>query len=293
MPSLEASPTPEELIRLGPLDGGGRSTSVELVRWRDERFVLKTDRPGAVEAQLRFAALMADGGLPSLACHRAPDRADQLLVEYVEGSPTLAKAMGRREVAQWGRVVRLMHSVRYSRLVALDEAGEPQATLWPEFIAARIDKTLQVRRDAGDLRPSVLARAGAYLDRLRRYRPQRFVLTHGDLNADNALVRDREVVLIDKAGAIWAAPPLFDLALLYVDTFPGAICAELAGRDGDGALAAAFFSGYRKIAAQDQQWLELFVLLQALRRYPRPSSPWLEALIEGIVSLQQARRERS
>lgn len=133
----------------------------------------------------------------------------------------------------------------------------------------------------------LLDEAEEQLTALPSFRPERFSLTHGDLHLNNALLRDGEIILFDKPAAVWVAPPVLDLCLVYSEAFPGARYG--AARDGDDERLGAFLAGYGSLPPGDESWLDHFVLVRSLRRYPSPFVPEMRKVIEVALERLSAR----
>jgi Ser/Thr protein kinase RdoA (MazF antagonist) len=165
----------------------------------------------------------------------------------------------------------------------LDDAARLQPSTWPDFTASLIERTIaRQRRLQTDLPGDLLDLAAQRLKALLGFTPSRFVLTHGDLHANNALVRADRIVLFDKPADVWSAPAMFDLCLILSEAFPGARYG--ADRPGDPERLAAFLDGYGRLPADEAQWLDHFVLLRSLRRYPSPFVPEMRSIIELALS---------
>ena len=110
--------------------------------------------------------------------------------------------------------------------------------------------------------------------------PSGFSLSHGDLHANNVLLRGREAVLFDKAAQIWACPPVFDLALIY--SVFRASRYGVSQPEGESRLKA-FLAAYGD-NIQDADWLDHFALANGMIRYPNPFVPEQRQIIEGALA---------
>jgi Ser/Thr protein kinase RdoA (MazF antagonist) len=270
------------ITRVRALAGGGESARVELVRVGDRPFVMKTHRLRNIAAERMFHAALAARGLPHLAITDHPDLAsNQILLEYIEGSPTIGRAMSLDAFARMGAAVRGLHAQRADACTQLDARGGEIPASWPDVLQDAIDQAL----DAGaqsDLPEAMLSRIAERLETLTSFTPHAFVLTHGDLHLNNALLRGDDVVLFDKAAGIWSAPPAFDLCLIFSEAFPGARYGV--ARAGDEERLRTFFAGYSAMDDADEHWIDHFVLLRSLRRYPSPFVPELRDVIEAALA---------
>lgn len=269
-----------EIETLRPLAGGGGSATVELVQAAGRLWVLKRHRLREVAAERLFQRLLGEHGLPKLHVEDCEGLGpDQILLEYVPDSPTIGGSPSPDLCRRWGAAIGALHAIRSSEFTVLDEHGSVAAGVWREFVTAQIRDVMARQRNRGsDLPAALLDQAEARLAALSSFDPPGFALTHGDLHLNNALVRGEEIVLFDKPGAVWMAPPVFDLCLIFSEAFPGAHYGV--GRVGDEERLAAFFEGYGEFPHEQSRWLEHFVLLRSLRRYPSPFVPELRSIIE-------------
>jgi Ser/Thr protein kinase RdoA (MazF antagonist) len=267
-----------EFVR--PLVGGGGTASVDLVRAEGREWVLKRHRPRDMAAERLFHRTLRENGLPALYVADCDGLSpDQLLLEFVAGSPTIGGAPAPELCRRWGEAVGRLHRIHAPAFCLLDEAGAPQPADWRDFLATQVRVAIErQRRLATDLPSTFLQRAEDQLARLPEFEPSPFVVTHGDLHLNNALVRSDGIVLFDKPADVWVAPAVFDLCLIFSEAFPGARYG--AAREGDEERLAAFLDGYGKLPREEIDWIEYFVLLRSLRRYPSPFVPELRSIIE-------------
>ncbi len=269
-----------EIETLHPLAGGGGKASVELVRAAGRLWVLKRHRPRDLAAERLFQGVLREHGLPSLAVEDCRGLApDQLLLEYVPGSTTIGGSPSLELCRRFGEAIGGLHRVRSTEFRVLDDQGVVAPANWQDFVASLVREAIdrQRSRDTG-LPARLLDLAEVRLASLASFTPSEFVLTHGDLHVNNALVRGEEIVLFDKPAGVWLAPAIYDLCLIFSEAFPGA--RYDADRDGDEARLSAFLEGYGAFPPEQSQWLEHFVLLRLLRRYPSPFVPEMRSIIE-------------
>lgn len=273
-----------------PLAGGGGGASVDLVAVGDAMRVLKRQSPRHAMAERLFQQALQQAGLPNLRVFEHSDLGpDQVLLEYVEGSTTVGRALSLRSIERYGAAVGRLHAIPSHRFVRLNSAGQLVAANWPDFLQRTVAKGVALQRQrASGLDAAVLDRIEAVLANAEAFEPAYFALAHGDLHLNNALVRGDEVVLFDKAPDVWVAPPVFDLAVIYSEAFPGARYVASEARKSDPGRLAAFESGYGPLPAGGMAWLDHFVLVRSLRRYPNPFVPDLLTTIEGALSRCEA-----
>lgn len=269
----------ETITPLRSLPGGAGEAFVELVEVGGRRYVLKRSSPARAAGERQFQLVLAAAGLPSLALARHPSLgAGDLLLEFVEGSPTLGGSPAPELCARWGAAVAAMHAIRTDGFLRLGSAGEIAPGSWSAFVERLIERALAAGA-AAELPASLLETSARNLGELRGFAPTTFALVHGDLHVNNVLLRGDETVLFDKASRVWSCPPVFDLALVYSEGFPGARYGV--SRPGDDARLDAFLAAYGDLP--DGEWLDHFGLAHSLIRYPHPFVPELREIIDAAL----------
>ncbi|HTX49887.1 MAG TPA: phosphotransferase [Caulobacteraceae bacterium] len=273
-----------EIRRLRTLAGGGENAVVELVEIDGQPFILKRAPPVRVAGERLFQRTMAEAGLPALGTPDHPSlAANELLLEYVDGSPTIGGSPTPDALARWGAAVAGMHGIELAGFQRFD-TDAPAPANWLDYVDWLIERALSTPRDTeGVLPKSLLTEAARKLGALRDFRPLRYVLLHGDLHANNVLLRGDETVLFDRASRIWSGPAVYDLALVVSEGFPGARYGV--DRPGDDARLEAFMAAYGELPADEAPFLDHFALAHALVRYPTPFVPELREIIDAAMAL--------
>jgi thiamine kinase-like enzyme len=271
--------------KIRPLPGGGGSASIELVAVGDETLALKRQSPRHAMAERLFQQALRQAGLPSLRIVDHPELGpDEILLEYVEGSTTVGRALSLPSIERWAAALGKLHAVRSSRFVELGNASQLAETNWSDFLKRVVRTGLARQRQRKDgLDTAILDRIEAVLSSLDTFEPKNFALAHGDLHLNNALIRGDEIVLFDKAPDVWVAPAVFDLAVVYSEAFPGARYGKSAARASDHDRLAAFIFGYDSLPVDETIWLDHFVLVRSLSRYPNPFVPDLLSIIQAAL----------
>lgn len=269
---------------LRPLAGGGGEATVELVEIEDRRLVLKRQSPRHAAAERLFQRTLAGAGLPCLEVMDHPAlRPDQILLEYVEDSATLGGSPTPAACSAWGAAIAGLHAIRPGGFLTLNTVGAIVEDDWPTFLRRAVETGLETQRRRADGLPKPLLDCVALkLAELTEFEDDVFAVAHGDLHLNNALVRGGKVVLFDKSHRLWTAPPVFDLALVWSEGFPGARYVENQARAGDTDRLAAFMAGYGPLP--QVEWLDHFVLLHALDRYPSPFVPDHRSIVEAALA---------
>ena len=111
-------------------------------------------------------------------------------------------------------------------------------------------------------------------------------LIHGDLHANNVLIKGVDLYVFDNADQIMAGDPMYDLSILAI-TLPGALYGVGDDVDRDKPLMAAFIEGYGSDFTQDKDLLDAYVLLRCLERWPNPFEQEIPQIADGILKKQQ------
>lgn len=277
-------PAPE-IRKIRALAGGAGEATVDLVEIDGVQYVLKRQTKHHAALERLFQQTLADAGLPSLRIVDHPSlRPDQILLEYVEGSTTVGGSPSAEVCEHWGVAVARLHAIRSDGFMALDAGARPTLADWPDFLRRTARSGLEAQRlHLGGMPAMLLDRIARKLDALTNFRPKVFAVSHGDLHVNNALCRADQIVLFDKAASLWSAPPVFDVALIYAEAFPGSRYVAGPARAGDDERLAAFMAGYGALPAEQEAWIDHFVLLHALNRYPSPFVPDLRSVVEAAL----------
>ena len=211
------------LVRLQPLHGmePHAEASVELVELG--RAAVRAEAVDAGPRRRRAAVPAGAGGrrpAPPGARHASIARPRRLAAR-VCGRPH-----ARRQRANAGALQPLGRGgIGHARQSAptgscgVDSMGQVVPGSWPELVERLIERGLTKAR-ASDLPAALLEIAAARLGELRDFTPDTFVLVHGDLHANNVLLRGDDAILFDRASRYWSGPAVFDVALIHSEGFP-------------------------------------------------------------------------
>lgn len=141
---------------------------------------------------------------------------------------------------------------------------------------------MKICRDDG-LDKNIVDRINIFIKASNIRETDESVLIHGDLHANNALIKDQNIILFDKGDQIVAGDPMYDLALVAIN-LPGAIYKLGTQIEKDIKLLEAFIEGYGIDFTSDTQKLETYILLRALERWPNPFENELPDIINTILS---------
>ena len=263
---------------------GSYSSKVELVQLGGKKYVLKTADVDDISNEKKFFEILAAKKLPTLKIHSSHElKSNQILLEYIPGSPTFLSHLSVAMCRKWGQLMRKINSIE-SESPAVLMGGKLQAIKWREFIKSRIDQGKKKHLEKKSTLPivAIVKRLSVLLD----YEPIKFGLLHGDAHSNNLLVKNNQLYIFDKNSTIFYGDALFDVALVVIE-FPNKLYVRTARADhqNDAAYLNAFIDGYGYNFLQEQKnIIDLYVLLRAFTRYPNKFEPFLKKIIENIMA---------
>lgn len=256
---------------------GGTSSVLELVSHTGSLWVHKASDTEQAANERAFNQALAKAGIPCLALADAGLPPNELLLEYVQDSRSVANELTEDNIEEWGAEVGKMHAIRSHESAALSADGNLQPVDWTGFVRKEIGRV--IARQTG--RPGGLAKDD--LDRFERrmsswarQAPQSYSLLHADLHSNNALIRNGEVVLFDKGPSIFYGDPLWDLATVIME-FPKAMLSE----EKDWGWEA-FARGYGSNPLRQPSFY-FYALLRSVDRYPNQFLPEQYRLIKFLL----------
>lgn len=272
--------TPNHLHPLGLL-AGAHSSRVELVSWAGTSYVLKTATLEEIANERAFLHALQRAGLPALAEQTHPEvQENQILLEYVEGSPVLGDRLSRERAFAWGKLTRAMHDQTFEASFRLQSRGEREDMPWPDFLEelrqyGKDRRTKNGAQPSGDLEEVM----DHLVEQLTMTPPACISLLHGDYHSNNILCHGERLVPFDKASDIFAGDPLYDLGFVLLDFLEPYV----ASRDEEEmAMYAAFVEGYGGLTAAEQERVETYGALLAYVRSPSPFQPHLPEVLNWL-----------
>jgi Ser/Thr protein kinase RdoA (MazF antagonist) len=265
-----------KIIEIKKLNHADRDASVKLVSIEDHKFVLKTDDPREIAAQKYFNQQLEQHNIPALLAHSHVHlQPNQILLEYVEGSLTLGNVLSEERCRKWGEIVSRMHAIQKSEFSVLDADGHQITAEWSSYIGEYIEAAVRRHRNLPySLGDDLINQVEEILRALIEFKPTELSVTHGDLHVHNVLVKGETLILFDKFADFLVAPAAFDIGLLYAEAFSGAAFPELRlSSPEQQKYFQAFIDGYGPFSAEQQKWLDHFILLRAFYRWPNRFAP--------------------
>jgi len=257
------------------------SSSLKMDQRDHGRVVVKTVDAKERKNETFFHKKMSEMGLPSMSIH---EEGEAIVLDFIENAETLGDNETADNYRLFGEAVRKMHAVKFNHPFYIDQEGKHNEIFWGTFIEhCLIEGSDRQNKNSNGLEKNIVDRITAAINPSGIGDTDRSVLIHGDLHANNALIKDQNIILFDKGDQIVAGDPMYDLALIVID-LPGAIYKLGEKIEEDANLLEAFIEGYGTDFTADRQKLQAYILLRALERWPNPFEKEIPDIINTILS---------
>lgn len=236
---------------------------VEIVQNSEGReLILKTTKDSfSVLIEKKFIEILTEYNLPHLCFFEDESLfTNQLLLEYIQDSPTLAKKETLFWIEKWGSLINKVHAVQSEEAKKMFENGELQALVWKDFLIERYDIAVKKHKISGIFDEEVLENMRSVLEKLCSFDVFKYSLIHSDLHTNNAMIRNDEVVIFDKGNAIFFGDPAYDLAIFFISF-------GFSDLEDDEEKVEAFKRGYDQSYFEVyKEKIELYTLFRAFER---------------------------
>ena len=263
---------------------GGITAQVEHVEIRGAPFVLKTDSQFDVAGEKLFQAELQKLGLPHIAVYDHVDlRPDQMLMQYIDAKSLNGPNFTNENLAKLGQTLARLHTRAFDRFYALDAQARLRPDTWVQFVATMKNTANKTVLPKVGAKKAVERAAG----RLLEQNPRSFVLCHGDVHGNNVFCTDSGIILYDNNADCFVATPHYDLAILFGEVLPGyRYGSENAQGPRDRERMEAFLQGYGSLPEDFDKYIDEYVLLRSLGRYPNHFVARQDAIIELLINQQ-------
>lgn len=264
---------------------GSYGSKVELVEIDEKKYVLKTWKVVESENEKLFLRTLEDNGLPYLKVIDNPElKSNQILLEYIEGSPKLPK--GIENFIKFGQIIRRMHDIKYNNSFKIDEHGEREIIDWSDFLKNALKKGIKKQRDEKtNLSEELLKAVESFVDEHLPIKKSEFSLLHADLHLGNLLIKNNGLVVYDKNPEIFSGDGIYDFATLLTH-YPNGTYIKTDNPDNrqDKEVMDNFIKGYGfDFLTHDRENFDIYFIIKALLRYPSPWEIYSKEAIENIV----------
>jgi fructosamine-3-kinase len=244
------------------------------------RVVVKAVDARERKNEIYFHECMREAGLPSM---KIKEEGEASVIDFVENAITLGDNETMDNYLALGNTVKIMHATTYDCPFYIDEKGQRVNMDWQDFIVERISCGRgRQRGDGSGFNPETITKIIEFIENAGIKSVKSSVLLHGDLHANNVLLKKTKVFLFDKADQIVAGDPLYDLSLISIN-LPGAIFGLGENTDQDTQLLEAFIKGYGTDFTVDETKLQAYVLLRSLERWPNPFEKEIPDIVKKIL----------
>ena len=264
---------------------GSYASKVELVEIDNKKYVLKTWKTEESENEKLFLRTLEENGLPFLKVVNNPElKSNQILLEYIEGSPKLPKDI--KNFVEFGQIIRRMHGIKYNDSFKINEYGEKEVVEWNDFLKNALNEGIKKQSDEKtNLSEELLIAVEYFVNKHLPIKKSEFSLLHADLHLGNLLVKDNGLVLYDKNPEIFSGDAIYDFTTLLTH-YPNGTYIQtdnLYNRQ-DKEVMDNFIKGYGfDFLTHDRENFDIYFIIKALLRYPSPWEIYSKEAIENIV----------
>lgn len=242
------------------------SSKLRIELQNGKEYIIKQVDAQEAESELFFQNQLKTIGLSAMEMVRHDEG---LAVLFISDAQTLGDNETPELYEKLGAELRRLHEVTFAEPFVIDAAGERQEISWIDFIHSRLDfATARQAKDDG-LNQGIIKECKKKILEVISKQTEFPCLIHGDLHANNVLIKDSNLYIFDKASQIMTGDPMYDLALFGI-TLPGAV--YKVGNDiaRDKLLMVAFIKGYGTDFTRNRDIFDAYVLLRCLERWPNP-----------------------
>lgn len=266
---------------------GSFSSGVFLVEIEKEKFVLKqTNDPSEVYSEKEFYNLISRLGLPTLNYLKEyPCELNEIVLEYVEGSTTLANKFTENNCKDWGKITRTLHDKKFNECFKINGNNEKEAISWSDYIQHKIADAFKNSSENNNygFDSEKLKKIKNYLLPLTQFELGEFSLIHADYHSANILIKNGELFIFDKNPDVFSGDRLLDLAIATIDMPNGTLMTtnnkEYAN---DKTCLHSFISGYGENYLKDNNFKK-YVMLVAFGRLYTPFSENYREIINQLL----------
>ena len=256
------------------------SATIEIVKnEQGHELVLKTSDPYEVNVERKFIEILKEHNIPHLELYEDETLLpNQLLLEYVEDSPTIGKDELPKWFIKWGEIIRKIHDVKSPEAIKVLEDNSVQSVSWNNFIKERYQTAVSKHVEVGLLDTGTMEKIGKLVERLQSTEISTYSLIHGDLHSNNAMIRNEEVILFDKGSSILYGDMLYDLAVPIINF-------SFTNEEKDKENIEAFMQGYGESFLETNiERLDYYVLLRAFERHGNKFEPQTGDIMFRLLS---------
>jgi len=246
-------------------------SKIELVQLGQEKLILRTAKLEDVCNEKMFIEELQKNNIKTLKYfERDFLKEDQLLIEYINGSPLIEDSLTSENIYKWGVLCKKIHQIKYDKIFKLLADNQKDFCTWNQFITERFSFVkLKIDKNKFNLSPEEIKKVKEKLFDFKVLEPVDISLLHCDLNKYNILIKDGELLAFDKGSQIFCGDYLFDLASVKIAL--------------DGEQFKEFIRGYGEdFTILDKELFDFYYLLRTIMRWPHPKKFPIKEVIADI-----------
>lgn len=272
------------------LKGGSDTSVVNLVEIDGKKLVHKRAPKKTIIGEKFFHHTLSRRGIPSLIMFSEHEDGDNDVVfEYIEGSPSLNAAKSLENVRKYGELMSAMHTITYPDFFNIDDDGNPTTTSWSTqlkvYTQHNFDEFVEENNKDKKFSDNEVVKIESLINPLAYHTHDTFSLVHGDMHSGNVMIKDGVLIPYDSFGEFMVAPVFYDLAVILSEEFRSSMFVFKEGDDHAESKAQldAFIEGYgRDFVEKEIDLIKRYALLRAMGRYP---NPWIKNQVEMMKNI--------
>lgn len=255
-------------------------TSVELIKLNNKKYILKTAPAESIAKEKFFIDTLIKNNLPYLKYYSYPQiKQNQLLLEYFPENLLLKNKFTLESCIKWASAIRKIHKVNFDSFFYINDYGNYENMQWREFLEDYLAYLINKLYLSSDSLGIQFKKTERILNRVLDFKPKFFSLIHGDLHVENAAFKKNEIVLFDSVSTMAVGPRIYDLSIVYSETL-SVFNKNLVDTN---LYLHAFNEAYGDLSEEEKYYLDYFILLRSLHRYPNRHSSFLDKTIRQII----------
>jgi fructosamine-3-kinase len=246
-------------------------SKIELVDLNGEKLILRTAGLEDIYNEKLFIEELQKHKIKTLEIFRNESLKDnQLLLEYINGSPILADNLTDENIYNWGILIKKIHQIKFDKIFKIISSGKKEYCSWNDFIKERLSfAKLKIDRNRLDLTKDEISKVNEKLFKFKVSEPKNITLLHCDLNKYNILLKNNEPIIFDKGNQIFCGDYLFDLASVKI---------ALTDRQ-----LKEFIKGYGEdFTKTNLDLFEFYYLLRTIMRFPNPRKNLIGEVVKKL-----------
>lgn len=252
------------------------SSQMHLERRSNAYVVIKKVSTRERKNEIFFHEQMCRAGLPSMIVH---EEGENLVLDYIKNAKTLGDQETEKNYYKFGQAVKSMHQITFNSPMRIDESAHQVSISWKDFI----QNILGQKHNQSGFDKQIIFQSVKLIKDSKIENSNFASLLHGDLHANNILLKNGKIIIFDKGDQIAAGDPLYDLALITIN-LPGAVFNLGKEIDHDKLLLKAFIKGYEIDFTKDKKKLDAYTLLRSIERWPNPFEKEIPDIVTNILN---------